>query len=37
MVRFVAIGWSGDVFIAAYEIEEVWYSIPNEGTVFGLI
>ena len=30
----LAIGWSGDVFIAAYEeIEEVWYSIPNEGTV----
>ena len=30
----LAVGWSGDVFIAAYEeIEEVWYSIPNEGTV----
>ena len=26
----LAVGWSGDVFIAAYEeIEEVWYSIPN--------
>ena len=30
----LAVGWSGDVFIAAYEeIEEVWFSIPNEGTV----
>ena len=30
----LAMGWSGDVFIAAYEeIEPVWYSIPSEGTV----
>ena len=26
----LAMGWSGDVFIAAYEeIEPVWYSIPS--------
>ena len=32
----LALGWSGDVFLAADEAAddiEVWYSIPNEGTV----
>jgi putrescine transport system substrate-binding protein len=32
----LAVGWSGDVFLAADEAADdvsVWYSIPNEGTV----
>jgi putrescine transport system substrate-binding protein len=32
----LAVGWSGDVFLAADDAAEdvsVWYSIPNEGTV----